>query len=61
MVGREGRERVGKRQPIRQKFVGGIEAAPPDHVLINVPANPLGGLDATANFQFLSADASAWE
>src|SRR5262244_2109504 len=43
MVGREGRERVGKRQPIRQKFVGGIEAAPPDHVLIDVPANPLGG------------------
>ena len=45
-IGRQGRERVGQGKPVRKELVGGIEAAPPDHVLVDVPAHPLGRLNA---------------
>ena len=45
-VGRQGRERIGQGKPVRKELVGGIEAAPPDYVLVDVPAHPLGRLNA---------------
>ena len=45
-ISRQGRERIGERQPVRQELVGGIEAAPPDDVLVNIPSHPLGRLNA---------------
>ena len=46
-VGRQGGERVGQRKPVRKELVRGIEAAPPDDIIVYVPAHPLGGLNAT--------------
>ena len=48
-IGRQGRERVGERKPVRKELVGGIEAAPPDDVLVDVPAHPLGRLERSAH------------
>jgi len=45
-IGRQGRERIRQRKPVWKKLVGGIEVAPPDHILVDVPTNPLGRLDA---------------
>ena len=45
LVGRQRGERIGERKPVRQELVGGVEAAPPDHVLVDVPTNPLGRLN----------------
>src|SRR3984893_16291059 len=33
-VGRQGRERIGQGKPVRQEFVGEIEMAPPNDVLV---------------------------
>ena len=44
---RQGGERVGERKPVRQELVGGIEAAPADDVLVDVPSHPLRRLNAT--------------
>ena len=43
LVGGQGREGIGHRKPVRQELVGGVETAAPDHVLVDVPADPLGG------------------
>src|SRR5262249_49113017 len=40
-ISREGRERIGQGKPVRKELVSNIEVAPPDHVPIDVPANPL--------------------
>ena len=45
-IGRQGRERIGQGKPVRKELVGGIEAAPADDVLVDVPAHPLGRLNA---------------
>ena len=45
-IGRQGRERIRQRKPVWKKLVGGIEAAPPDHILVDVPTHPLGRLNA---------------
>ena len=45
-AGRQRRERVGERKAVGQEFVRGIEAAAADDVLLDVPAHPLGCLDA---------------
>jgi hypothetical protein len=45
-VGRQRRERIRQRKPVWKKLIGGIEAAPPDHILVDVPTNPLGRLNA---------------
>ena len=45
-ISRQGRERIGERQSVRQELVGGIEAASPDNVLVNIPSHPLGRLNA---------------
>src|ERR1700746_653200 len=45
-IGRQGRERIRQRKPVWKKLVGGIETAPPDHILVDVPTNPLGRLNA---------------
>ena len=44
-IGRQGRERIRQRKSVRKKLVGGIEVAPPDHILVDVPTHPLGRLD----------------
>ena len=46
LFGGQGREGVGHRKPVRQELVGRVETAPPDHVLVDVPADPLGRLNA---------------
>src|SRR5437868_13599019 len=45
-IGRQGRERIRQRKSIWKKLVGGIEFAPPDHILVDVPTDPLGRLNA---------------
>jgi hypothetical protein len=45
-IGGQRGECVGHRQRVGEKFVGGIETAPPDHVLVDVPADSLGRLNA---------------
>src|SRR4029077_9671046 len=45
-IGRQGRERIRQRKPVWKKLLGGIEAASPDHVLVDVPTNPLGRMNA---------------
>src|SRR5262249_51716391 len=45
-IGRQGRKRIHQRKPVRKEFVGGIEAAPADHVLVDVPTNSFGRLNA---------------
>src|SRR5215510_13377368 len=47
LVGRERRERIGQRKPVRKKLVSNIEAASPDDVPFDVPAHPLRSLDAS--------------
>jgi hypothetical protein len=46
-VGRQSRELSDKGKPVRQKLVGSVEAAAPDHILFDVPAHPLGRLNTT--------------
>src|SRR5262249_30806385 len=45
-IGRQGRERFGERKRVRKELVIGIEAARSDDVLVDVPAHPLGCLNA---------------
>ena len=45
-AGRQRGERIGERKAVRKKFVRGIEAAPADDVLLDIPSHPLGCLDA---------------
>jgi hypothetical protein len=54
-ISRQGRERVGPGKPVRQELVGGIEAAPANDVLVDVPAHPLGRLNA-ARIPFAARD-----
>ena len=46
LVGRQGGELGGEGKSVRQELVRGIEAAAPDDVLVDVPAHPLGHVDA---------------
>ena len=46
LAGRQRREGVCQHKPVGKEFVGGVEAASPDHVLLDLPAHPLGRLDA---------------
>jgi hypothetical protein len=38
-IRRQGPERIRKREPVREELVSGIEAAPPDHVLLDAPSH----------------------
>src|SRR5258708_2012255 len=43
---RQGGELASEREPVRQEFLGVVEAASTDDVLLDVPTHPLGGLNA---------------
>lgn len=45
-ISREACESVGQREPVRKELVGGVEAATSDYIVLNVPAHPLGRLNA---------------
>ena len=57
-IRRQGRERIRHRKSVWKKLVGGIEAAPADHILFDIPTNPLGRLNA-ACVPFAAVGASA--
>ena len=45
-IGRQGRELIRRRKSVGKKLVCDIEAVSPDHILVDVSANPLGRFNA---------------
>src|SRR5262245_18848856 len=45
-AGRQGCELAGKGKSIRQELVAGVKAASADDILLDIPAHPLGRLNA---------------